>query len=139
MIKTNSNNPVVEMISKPLMQGAISAVGSYLLPDAVFNVGGKEVNKPLFYGLIGIGSELVSETLHQAVLKQIPHNQKWEHTEALVVSGLISGAVYGGATYQFGENTYGSEPCVGKAAVLGVGSNVATNYGYDNFVHPMLI
>ena len=128
-----------DMLAKPLVIGVISALGSKALGidiDVGIPLLG-DVNSVIFFGLLGAGSSVATETLHQWVLPYLPQSSEMVKIENALLSPALHAAVNVGVLYFIYPamlKTYGYT----NPILLGIGSEIAGSYAYDNFVRAML-
>src|SRR6185437_15702659 len=73
-----------------LVSGAIASASGTDFDAAVF---GAEIPKWAFYGLLGFGSSLVSESLHQWILPMLPQSQQAVTAENALLSPVLHAGV----------------------------------------------
>jgi len=133
-----SSSKLKQTFVKPLVVGIISALGSKVM-GANYNVGIPllgDVPAAVFYGLLGTGSSLASETLHQWVLPYLPQSAEMVKMENAVLSPALHGGLnvavlyfaYPGILKEFGYL---------NPLLLGAGAEVLGSYSFDNFVAVM--
>lgn len=91
------------------------------------------VSKPVFYGVLGFGSSLASETVHQWVLPYLPQSEEAVRAE----NALLSPAIHAGinlAVLKFGYPGLFGEQGWQEPVMLGIGSELVGDYAFSNFV-----
>ena len=126
-----------QTFAKPIVVGLIAAIGAQAL-GANFDVKvvGVTVSSTVFYGVVGVGSSLATETVRNFVLPYLPQSAYATQVEAAVLAPAINAALNLG----FLQLVYPSIIAAGgymQPLILGVGSQVAGSYAFDNFVSGM--
>lgn len=137
----STTDKLKETFAKPIVVGLVSALGSKALGNGQsFNVALPilgEVNSMVFYGLLGLGSSLATETLHQWVLPLLPQSGQAVQIENAILSPVIHAAVNVGVL-SLGWPSVIKEFGYSNPIMLGVGAELAGSYAYLNFVKVML-
>ena len=125
---------------KPVVVGVVSYLGAKALglDKEVLDVNtaiGK-IPGAMFFGALGAGSSLVTESVHQWVLPYLPQSPEAVKVEDAILSPAIHAAVNVGAIYFLYPEML-KNIGIQKPVLLGAGAEVAGSYGFDNFIKPM--
>ncbi len=126
------------MLAKPITVGIVAALGANAM-GAAYSVGFPiigEVPAALYWGMLGTGSSLVTETLHTWVLPYLPQSDYSVKMENALLSPAINAAVNVLALKVFYpdilEFTGYTQPIA-----IAVGSQIAGDYAFTNFIAGM--
>jgi hypothetical protein len=119
-----------EMFTKAAVVGGIAAGAAFVLtPGVSISIAGLSVPSALLFGVgAGTGS-LVADVAHAKLLPLIPHDEKYDHIEAL---GLSLGSAALGTCL---VGMLGPNPQYLPLAALGAVSFVAGDYVYHNVIN----
>ncbi len=95
-----------------------------------------DVSAAVFYGVVGVGSSLATETIHQWVLPYLPQSDYSVKVENALLSPAINAAVnvaFLKLAYPQVLNTLGYT----QPIILGVGSQIVGDYAFANFIAGM--
>jgi len=125
---------------RPIVVGLVSAVGAMAMGSSykvdVPLLG--SVSKSVFYGVLGAGSSLATETIHQWVLPYLPQSD----TAVRAENALLSPVIHAGVNLAVLKLVYPgilNEIGMQEPILIGVGAELVGAYGFDNFVAPMLL
>jgi hypothetical protein len=134
----STSSKLKQQLARPIMIGIISALGAKAMGQEFSMelplLG--DVSKPIFYGVLGVGSSLVSETAHHWILPYLPQSASAVKAENALLSPAIHGLVNIGVLkllYPGMLNTMGYQ----EPLMIGVGAEIVGGYSFDNFVRTM--
>jgi hypothetical protein len=134
----STSSKLKQQFVRPIGVGLVSALGARAM-GVQFRITMPllgNVSKPVFYGVLGFGSSLVSETLHQWVLPYLPQSEEAVNAENAVLSPALHAltnvvalkVIYPGILEDHGLQ----EPIL-----IGAGAEVLGDYGFKYWVQPM--
>lgn len=124
-----------QQLARPVVIGIVSALGAaamgkhYNMELPIIGA----VSKPVFYGILGVGSSLVTETLHQWVLPYLPQSDTAVKAENALLSPAIHGIVNVATLkllYPEMINVIGYQ----EPLLIGVGAEIVGGYSFDNLL-----
>jgi hypothetical protein len=125
---------------RPLVVGAVSAAGAMALGQN-FNVRVPilgSVSKSVFYGLLGAGSSLATESIHQWVLPYLPQSEAAVRAETALIAPAIHAALNVGVL-SVAYPSIVNESGMLEPVLIGAGAEVVGAYSFDAFVAPALM
>jgi hypothetical protein len=125
---------ISEIVTKPILVGAIGAAGARYLLDNDGDLvlfGNRIPGWAGFFGTLALTSA-VSTVLKDYALPYIPENKDYANMESMAVAPVINGLVL------YGVLKAGSlqQPAFVPFFTLGAGSEIAGSYTYNGFVQP---
>lgn len=128
-------------IARPVVVGLMAALGAKAMGGnqwvATMPILG-DVSKPVFYGIVCAGSSFGAEILHNWVLPYLPQSDKAVQIENAVLAPAISAAV-NVAVLMVAYPALIKDVGIQEPIVLGIGSEVAGSYAYENFIRTMIM
>ena len=127
-----------ETFAKPALSGVVAAVGASILygESGSVLIGSIAVPVPLLLFGTTLAADFVGELAHNYILPQLPANEKWSTLEGAIISPIAAGAasvlLLGPILGVLDESQYM------KLFALEAGSVMAGDYGFRNFVAPMI-
>ena len=134
----STSSKLKQQFVRPIVVGLVSALGaramsvSYKVDLPLLG----EVPKEVFYGVVGFGSSLATETLHQWVLPYLPQSAAAVKAE----NALLSPVLHAGVNFAVLRVLYpGILKEIGwqEPVMLGIGSELVGGYSFDNFIRGM--
>lgn len=126
--------------AKPIVVGAISYLAAGLTGEK-FNVTLPllgEVSKSTFYGLLGVGSSMGAEVLHNWVLPYLPQSDMAVQAENALLAPALSGAINIAAIQLIGSSGLAEASGYMEPFLLGAGSQIAGDYSFKYWIGPSL-
>ena len=126
---------IKEMLSRPVVVGLTSALGAvamsqrYKVDLPLFG----EIPAPVFYGLLGIGSSLATESLRQWVLPMLPQSDAAVQAENALLSPVLHAGVNIAVlklAYPAILNDIGYQ----QPVLIGAGAEIVGTYAFDAFL-----
>jgi hypothetical protein len=124
--------------ARPIAVGLVSALGAKAMGKD-FNVTLPllgDVSKPVFYGVLGVGSSMGTEILHNWVLPYLPQSDSAVKAENALLSPAIHGLVNLGVLKVLYPGML-AEIGIQEPLLIGVGAEIAGGYAFDNFIKTM--
>jgi hypothetical protein len=134
----STSSKLKQQFVRPLVVGAISALGAksmggqYLVDMPLLG----EVSKPVFYGVLGFGSSLVSETLHQWVLPYLPQSEEAVNAENALLSPALHAAT-NVLALKLLYPTILSYSGIQEPIVIGAGAEIVGDYAFSHWIATM--
>ena len=129
------------MFAKPVVVGLVSALGAKAMGQD-FSVDvrpiGMLLSAPVFYGVLGLGSSLAAETLHQWVLPYLPQSEMAVKMESAALSPVLVAAT-NVIAIKILTPAMLTHPDVGYTApiIIGAGAEFVGSYAFENFIKTM--
>lgn len=134
----STSSKLKQQFGKPIAVGICAALGAKAL-GLDYNVQLPllgDVPAAVFYGVVGVGSSFATETIHQWVLPYLPQSAYATQVESAALSPAINAALNIGILKMWYPGVVDTLGYM-NPVMLGVASQVAGAYAFDNFITGM--
>jgi len=133
----STSSKLKQQFVRPAVVGIVSgAIASMTGVDYDAQVFGYEIPKWAFYGALGFGSSLVTESLHQWILPMLPQSQQAITAENALLSPAIHAGVNLTALSVFYPQAIALDGWMLPVGV-GIGAEVIGDYSFNSFIKDM--